>query len=214
MATTTPLGLYLGTSHLCIPLWLFFQVMADPDPVLYCGVEWVGAGAFTQLGLGHMVRCLGGTWQLLSPPCHMASQGVRAPHERSPGFPSLLFFPEVFQPATGLVGPIRSPGMECWVCGLTRSLLMAAVHPCSLSFPLSPIPGAQVPTWSLFFLSYRITYGFFQQSWLCRSLSASFQLFFSETCSTCKCIFDVFVGGGELHVFLLCHLESPAFYSH
>ena len=33
-------------------------------------------------------------------------------------------------------------------------------------------------------------------------------LVFSENCSTYKCIFDVFVWGGELHVLLLRHLDQ------
>ena len=41
----------------------------------------------------------------------------------------------------------------------------------------------------------------------------SFQLVFSESCSTCRYIFDVLIGGGELHVFLLCHLvQEPCFH--
>ena len=35
--------------------------------------------------------------------------------------------------------------------------------------------------------------------------SASFWLVFSENCSTCRCIFDVFTEGDELHTLLLCH---------
>ena len=42
------------------------------------------------------------------------------------------------------------------------------------------------------------------QSGLYRS-SASFWLVFSENCSTCRCIFDVFTEGDELHTLLLCH---------
>ena len=29
---------------------------------------------------------------------------------------------------------------------------------------------------------------------------------FSEKCFTCRCVFDVFMEGGELHILLLCHL--------
>jgi len=35
------------------------------------------------------------------------------------------------------------------------------------------------------------------------SLSASLQLVFSENCLTHRCIFDVFMGGGEFRVLLL-----------
>ena len=30
---------------------------------------------------------------------------------------------------------------------------------------------------------------------------------FREDCCTCTCFFDVLIAGGELHVFLLCHLN-------
>ena len=43
------------------------------------------------------------------------------------------------------------------------------------------------------------------QLWLCRCSLASFQLVFYKNCSTCRCIFDVFVGGVELYILLLCH---------
>ena len=41
---------------------------------------------------------------------------------------------------------------------------------------------------------------------LYRSSSASFWLGLCENCSTCRCSFDVFVGGGEFHI-LLCQLD-------
>lgn len=56
--------------------------------------------------------------------------------------------------------------------------------------------------------SYLIMCGFFLQPWLYRSPSASFQLVFSENCSTCRCSFDVFVEGGEFHILLLHHLDK------
>ena len=40
--------------------------------------------------------------------------------------------------------------------------------------------------------------------------SASTQKVFCENCPTCRCIFDVFVGGGELHVLLFCHLDPAS----
>lgn len=46
----------------------------------------------------------------------------------------------------------------------------------------------------------------FVQVWVYKNSSASFQLVFCENCSTCRCVFDVFVGRDEL---LLCHLDHP-----
>ena len=48
------------------------------------------------------------------------------------------------------------------------------------------------PITSLHF--YPIPCGSFLQRWLDNSLSASLQFVFSENCSTCRCIFDVFMG--------------------
>ena len=48
-----------------------------------------------------------------------------------------------------------------------------------------------------FFPSYPVTWKSFLQLWLYRSSSASFQLVFHEQCSACRCIFNVFVAGGE-----------------
>ena len=61
----------------------------------------------------------------------------------------------------------------------------------------------------LFFSSYPVTCVSFLQHLLYRSPSASFYLVFHTSCTTCRCIFDVFVRGGELHILLLCHLDLP-----
>ena len=79
---------------------------------------------------------------------------------------------------------------------------------CEISFPLSPLPGAQVQTQSLYFPSYLIMCVFFLQPLLYMS-PASFELVFHES-STCRCIFDVFVGRGEVHILLLHHLDLPS----
>ena len=70
---------------------------------------------------------------------------------------------------------------------------------------LSPLTGEHVPTWWLLFPSYLLLCRSFLQPWLYKS-SCQFQLVFSENWSTCRCIFDVFVEGGEFHVLLLHHL--------
>ena len=103
----------------------------------------------------------------------------------------------------------KTPGLGCPDCGLIFSLPRESVRPCDIPFPLSPLPGAQVPTQQLFFSSYLITCVSFLQPWLHRSPSASFQLVFCEYCSTCIHIFNVFMGECELHVLLLHHLDLP-----
>ena len=59
----------------------------------------------------------------------------------------------------------------------------------------------QVPIQMLFFPSLRM----YVSAWVVQEFS-SFWLVFSENCSTCRCIFDVFTEGDELHTLLLCHL--------
>ena len=49
------------------------------------------------------------------------------------------------------------------------------------------------------------------QLWLYRYSSASFQLVSCENFSTRRCIFDVFKGGGDLHILLFCHLVPTLF---
>ena len=51
---------------------------------------------------------------------------------------------------------------------------------------------------------YPVTWGFFLQVWL---YEICFQWVFCENCSTFSCISDIFAGGGELHLPLLCHLD-------
>lgn len=62
-----------------------------------------------------------------------------------------------------------------------------------------------IQVWLLLFLSYSIPCVSFLQTLLYRSLSDSFQLVFNENCSTCRCISDLFMEGGELHIFSLQH---------
>lgn len=63
-----------------------------------------------------------------------------------------------------------------------------------------------VLTRCIFFPSYPVKRRLFLQLWLYRN-SARFQLVSNENCSTCRCMFDVFVGRIELHILLLCHLD-------
>ena len=53
----------------------------------------------------------------------------------------------------------------------------------------------------VFFFSprYLIMWEYFLQPGLHRS-SASLQIVFHENCSTCRCIFDIFMGGGKLRI--------------
>ena len=76
------------------------------------------------------------------------------------------------------------------------------------TFPLSQLPprGARlipIP----FFPSCSVTWESFLLLWLYKRSNVSFQLVFCEIHSTCRCIFDVFAGGGEFHVLLLHHFD-------
>lgn len=94
----------------------------------------------------------------------------------------------------GLFPAQKTPGLSHPICGLTHSIPRVGLCQYNLPFPLSPLQGAPVLTQSLLFPSYLITC-FFPTVWLYRSPFASFQLGFSENCSTCGCIFDTFLRG-------------------
>lgn len=67
------------------------------------------------------------------------------------------------------------------------------------------LPMVQVLTWSFLFPSYQISHGSFLQPWLYSSLPASLQLVSSEDFSMLICILDMFMGGSNFCVLLLCH---------
>ena len=145
--------------------------------------------AFTWYGWEHMSRMSQGTQQSLElTSVHTASKASK--HKCSPGFPKLScqFLLSSNQPGQG-----SSP--------LCRSRTECPIHGSGCSSP-------RVGT-SLFFLSYTIIYVFFLQPCVFRSPSASFQIVFSEHYTTFRCIFDAFLGTGELQVgvLLLHHLS-------
>ena len=126
-------------------------------------------------------------------PLHPASGGSKhlcAPHGRIQASHSPPVGPTSQGGSSSLC---QTPGLGCPICGLNRSFPREGLHLYYLLFPLSPLPGAQVLTQSLFFSSYLITYVSFLRPWLCKSPSASFQFVFSENCFTCRCIFGVFM---------------------
>ena len=87
----------------------------------------------------------------LSLPCLEASQNPNNPHEWSLGFSSRFLCPSDSPSRQGVMCPtFRTPGLGPPVCGLTHSLPRMSVHMCDLLFPLSPFPGAQVPTQCFF----------------------------------------------------------------
>ena len=107
---------------------------------------------------------------------------------------------------------------KCWTPELGHP--MCGLH-CSL--PREDLPDLVIPLlfWVLsqghrswldhvcLFLSYSILCVSFLQPWLYKSLSASLQLVFSENCFTCRCIFDVFMGGS----WVLCPPTPPSYLS-
>ena len=82
---------------------------------------------------------------------------------------------------------------------------------CGLSHSLSRVDSKsvlQVLTRLFLFPSWPTPCGSFLQSSLYNSLPSSLQFVFKENCSTCRSIFDVFLGGGE-RTFLLLQFLSP-----
>ena len=72
---------------------------------------------------------------------------------------------------------------------------------------LCPLLAAQFLTWLLLFPSYSTPCGSFFTAIVIEESFATLQFVFSENCSTWRCIFDVFIGEGELNILLLCHLD-------
>ena len=99
----------------------------------------------------------------------------------------------------------RTPGPECVVCGSHSSFFRANLYLCILPFSRRPLPGTHAPTLSLFSPFYRSMCASFLQPCLHRSLSASFQSVFSETCSTCRCILTCSWG---THILIFHHLDG------
>ena len=159
--------------------------------VLWHGLR--GAGTLAWLGPRCTVRQPWETWQPVGQTslclASRASQDTCTPQEQSPGFSSLFVHPSSPPTSQGGLSPLhRNPGLGYPVCGLTHSLPSVGIHQCNLPSPLSPLRGAQILTRSLFFPFYSIVCVSFLEPWLYRSPSASFQLVFSENCSTCRCI--------------------------
>ena len=164
---------------------------------------------FPWVRLGHsdvVVGNLAATRAYLYLPFLGASQCACTPHKLIPGFSSLSI--SSFPTIQGGLSPLcMTPGLGWPLGGSTCSLPRAGVHSCNFPFPLSPLPGKDVMTWSLFFPFYPITCVFFLQPCLYRCPSASFWLVFSENCSTGRCNFHVFIGRDELHILLFGHLH-------
>ena len=106
----------------------------------------------------------------------------------------------------GLSSPRRVPRPELPICGSHGSLPGTSVYPGCLPLPLSSLPGVQVPR-DGFSAPYLISCLFFLQPWLYRSPSACFQISSVKTIPPVDFL-DVFVGKSELHVLLLCHLDT------
>ena len=147
---------------------------------------------------GRKLARVPGSFNLLFPP-YLRSKQVCA-HSSGLEFwfsTALLLVLLVFKPAKGLVFPVsysRAGVPNVWFELLT--LQGGSLCPCNHSPLLGPLLGVQAPNPSLHFPSYLTLCVSFLQPWLYKSLPASLRFVFSENCSTCRCIFGVFGGGG------------------
>ena len=171
---------------------------------LWCGLN--GARVFAPLdwevGQGSSCQCKALCALVVSKPACGHSSRVE---------PRLLqpsVCPSGFLSRQGGLSPLlRTPGLVCPDCGSTCLLPRARVHLCGPSLPYrGPSRGLSSQPDAFFFFSV--------PAWLrgavscCLGSSASFQLVFPENCSTCRSNFELFIGRGELHIFLL-HLLDP-----
>ena len=184
------------------------------QPSLQCGAamwsKWgwsislAQAGAGTQGSCSKPVSCLRGS----NTPSYVAlgvSTRACGPHA------SLICASH--SPPAGPTGPPTSqgsssslcwtPGLGCPTCGLKNSLPgRISTHVISLVL-WAPSQGYR--SWpdgvSSFPTQFRLSY-----SLCCMGV---FLLVSSENCSTCRCVFDVYMVWGEFHIPLLHHLDQP-----
>ena len=94
------------------------------------------------------------------------------------------------------------------------SPLWAGVFECgNLFYPSTPSPGVMVlPVSSFLFFFHHPTWlhGDFSCPYRCPRSSTSVQQVLCENCSICRCILDVLVRGGKLHILLFCHLDPSS----
>ena len=158
---------------------------------------------FVQLGLGGMRR-----WWLLV-------QSSLSPDGCQASTHALLMSTASASPALLFVLVVLQAGGLCLSCRILGLGMVCVFTPQDKSPPISSFFSSQMPprcpNLMLFSPFYIVMQESFLQTWFYRS-SATFQLVFQENCSTCRCIFYVFVGAGsgELYVPLLCHLDPPA----
>lgn len=135
----------------------------------------------------------------LYPCCTGASQYSSTSHKGSQASPGSLSVLVVLQPAKSE----GTPGLGSPVCALTCSLPRVGVHLCALTFPLRPLPGAEIPNPSAFFscptpLCVYLSYSLVVQKSFCQ---------FLVRISTHEDVFLIFMGELELYILLLCHLD-------
>lgn len=142
----------------------------------------------------------------LYPCCTGASQYSSTSHKGSQASPGSLSVLVVLQPAKSE----GTPGLGSPVCALTCSLPRVGVHLCALTFPLRPLPGAEIPNPSAF-SSCPTPLCVYLSLWDGDRSCIEVLLPVSSSFSV-KIIphMDVFVGDDEPHIFPLCHLAlSP-----
>ena len=113
-----------------------------------------------------------------------------------------LLVPVVPQPAKGVL----LTGLGCPTHSSHWSVPRCL--PMNSPFSSESLPGAKIPTQSLFFPSYLITCISFLQFWLYRCLSTSFQVVFNEIFPHVNVFLMCSLRGAEFCILLLCHLNQ------
>ena len=146
-------------------------------------------------------------------PYNPASRASKCPctsHEQSAGFSQPCWKSHwPFDPTRGFIFPLLYPRIGSSIHGSNYSFIREILRLCNLPLPLGPLRGIQLPNQLLLFPT--IVSVSFLQPWLYQNLSASLQFIFSENCSTCWCMFDVFWWVRWVPCPLHCHLVLSSF---
>ena len=190
------------------PLFPFVVILA---PTWNCEVKYAELGHL--LGSGWSLCCAHcgksvSRWSSPYPLCPTlgAYKHLHTPHRLRTGFPFVSSDgPQNSQEGLYSMLHPRTRLPNLWLELVTPRLDLC---PCNLPFPLSLLMGYRFHL--IIFFSFSLATLSHGDLSYCLGCTGVFLLVFSKVFSTCWCIFDVFMGGGEYHILLIHHLDQTS----